>query len=135
VLAAIYLDGGIEPAREFILREILTPELQRMEREGGALPMNDFKSALQETLQGLGLAQPLYVLVREAGPEHSKTFTVEARLNTKNGEGPAEFVGRAEGSTKKTAEQDAARQLLSYLASRPQSAGAKLSRGPRPPDK
>src|ERR1700688_112581 len=135
VLAAIYLDGGMEPARQFILREILAPELQRMEREGGALPINDFKSALQETLQGLGLAQPLYVLVREAGPEHSKTFTVEARLNTKNGEGPAEFVGRAEGSTKKTAEQDAARQLLSYLASRPQSAGAKLSRGPRPPDK
>src|ERR1700721_1507495 len=128
VIAAIYLDGGMEPARQFILREILAPELQRMEREGGTLPMNDFKSALQETLQGLGLAQPLYVLVQEAGPEHNKTFTVEARLNAKNG-GTAEFVGRAQGSTKKTAEQDAARQLLSYLASRPQSGGAKLTRG------
>jgi len=134
VLAAIYLDGGMEPVRQFILREILAPELQRMEREGGTLPMNDFKSALQETLQGLGLAQPLYVLVQEAGPEHNKTFTVEARLKAKN-EGQAEFVGRAQGSTKKTAEQDAARQLLSYLASRPQSAGAKLTRGPRSPDK
>src|ERR1700677_3085454 len=67
ILAAIYLDGGMEPAREFILREILAPELERMEREGGALPMNDFKSALQETLQGLGLAQPSYVLVEETG--------------------------------------------------------------------
>jgi ribonuclease-3 len=134
VLAAIYLDGGMEPARGFILREILGPELERMEREGGTLPMTDFKSALQEALQGLGMAQPSYVLVREAGPEHRKTFTVEVRLNAKNGEGRTEFVGRAQGSTKKTAEQDAARQLLSYLASRPQSAGVKAARGSRSPD-
>lgn len=119
ILAAIYLDGGLQPAREFVLREILTPELERMEREGGALPLTDFKSALQETLQGLGIAQPSYVLVDEAGPEHNKTFTVEVRLNAKDGKGSAEFVGRAQGSTKKTAEQDAARQLLAYLASRP----------------
>ena len=131
VLAAMYLDGGMEPTREFILREILAPEIENMEREGGALPMTDFKSALQETLQGLGMPQPSYVLVQEAGPEHSKTFTVEARLNARNGEGGNEFVGRAQGSTKKTAEQDAARQLLSYLASRPQSAGAKLARNSR----
>jgi ribonuclease-3 len=135
ILAAIYLDGGMEPAREFIVREILAPELERMEREGGTLPMTDFKSALQETLQGLGMAQPSYVLVQEAGPEHRKTFTVEVRLNTKNGEGRAEFVGRAQGSTKKTAEQDAARQLLAYLASRPQSAGARLARGSRSAEK
>jgi ribonuclease-3 len=101
----------------------LRPELERMEREGGSLPMTDFKSALQETLQGLGMPQPSYVLVQEAGPEHSKTFTVEVRLNGENGKGGAEFVGRAQGSTKKTAEQDAARQLLSYLASRPQAGG------------
>jgi ribonuclease-3 len=118
------------PVREFILREILAPELERMEREGGTLPMNDFKSALQETLQGLGMAQPSYVLVEEAGPEHRKTFTVEVRLHAMKGEG-AEFVGRAQGSTKKMAEQDAARQLLSYLASRPQSAGTRLARGVR----
>src|SRR6202040_2721656 len=84
VLAAVYLDGGMEPAREIICREILLPELERMEREGGTLPMTDFKSALQETLQGLGLAQPSYVLVQEEGPEHNKTFTVEVRLKTKN---------------------------------------------------
>jgi ribonuclease III len=133
ILAAIYLDGGMPPVREFILREILAPELERMERDGGTLPMNDFKSALQETLQGLGMAQPSYVLVEEAGPEHRKTFTVEVRLHGK-GDGGAEFIGRAQGSTKKTAEQDAARQLLSYLASRPQSAGAKLARGVRSPE-
>jgi ribonuclease III len=135
IIAAIYLDGGMDPAREFICREILGPELERMEREGGTLPMTDFKSALQETLQGLGLTQPAYMLVQEAGPEHSKTFTVEVRLNAKNGEGQPEFVARAQGSTKKTAEQDAAKQLLAYLASRPQSAGGKLVRELRAAEK
>ena len=81
------------------------------------------------------MAQPSYVLVEEAGPEHRKTFTVEVRLNAKNGEGRAEFVGRAQGSTKKAAEQDAARQSLAYLASRPQSAGARPSRGSRSAEK
>jgi ribonuclease III len=135
VLAAMYLDGGMQPVREFILREILVPELESMERGGGVLPMTDFKSALQETLQGLGMAQPAYVLVEEAGPEHNKIFTVEARLNSKNGESGMEFVGRAQGSTKKMAEQDAARQLLAYLAARPQSAGVKSARGLRPAEK
>jgi dsRNA-specific ribonuclease len=73
--------------------------------------------------------------VQEAGPEHRKTFTVEVRLSAKKGEGEAEFVGRAEGSTKKTAEQDAARQLLSYLASRPHPMEARLARGPRSAEK
>jgi dsRNA-specific ribonuclease len=74
------------------------------------------------------------VLVEEAGPEHSKTFTVEARLHTKNGKS-AEFVGRAQGSTKKTAEQDAARQLLTFLASRPKAADTKGARASSPADK
>jgi ribonuclease-3 len=129
ILAAIYLDGGLEAARAFILREILSPELERMEREGGALPLTDFKSALQETLQGLGIAQPSYLLVDEAGPEHSKTFTVEVRLNTKDGKNGGEFVGRAQGSTKKAAEQDAARQVLTHLASRANGAGEKPAPG------
>ena len=117
ILAAVYLDGGLEAARQFVVRYIVAPELERMEREGGALPLTDFKSALQEALQGLGMPQPSYVLVQEAGPEHSKIFTVEARLNAVDGRRPAEFVGRAQGSTKKNAEQDAARQVLTYLAS------------------
>jgi ribonuclease-3 len=129
VLAAIYLDGGFEVARDFIQRHVLAPELEGMEREGGTLPLTDFKSALQETVQGLGMPQPAYVLVEEAGPEHSKTFTVEARLSARNGKTP-EFVGRAKGSTKKTAEQDAARQLLSYLASKPGGAAHSESSPP-----
>lgn len=124
ILAAIYLDGGLEVAREFVRRSVIEPELARMESEGGTLPVTDFKSALQEMVQSLGLPQPLYVLVEQAGPEHSKTFTVEARLHPKNNPG-AEFVGRAQGTTKKTAEQDAARQVLTFLASRPRAADAK----------
>ena len=118
ILAAIYLDGGLEVAHEFVVRNVIAPELERMERGGGTLPVTDFKSALQEAVQSLGLPQPAYVMVEESGPEHSKTFTVEARLNMKGGK-DAEFIGRAQGSTKKTAEQDAARQLLTFLASRP----------------
>ncbi len=125
ILAAIYLDGGLEAAREFILREILSPELERMERQGGTLPVTDFKSALQETLQGLGMPQPSYLLVEEAGPEHSKTFTVEVRLGVRDGQIGRDFVGRAQGSTKKAAEQDAAQQLLAYLSANPNLAGAK----------
>ncbi len=131
VIAAMYLDGGMEPARGFIVREILIPELENMERGGGALPLTDFKSALQETLQRLGLPQPSYVLVEEAGPEHNKIFTVEARLNPRNGERGTEFVGRAQGSTKKTAEQDAARQVLAYLNARLQTAETKSARALR----
>ena len=121
ILAAIYLDGGFEVARDFVVRHVIEPELAHMQREGGTLPVTDFKSALQEAVQGLGLPQPAYVLVEESGPEHSKTFTVEARLNTRSSKEP-ELVGRAKGSTKKTAEQDAARQLLTFLASRSKAA-------------
>jgi ribonuclease-3 len=77
----------------------------------------DFKSALQESLQAMGRLQASYVLVKETGPEHNKTFTVEARLHGLAGKGKVEFTGRAEGSTKKRAEQDAARQVLDYLSS------------------
>ena len=125
----------MEVARAFVLRNVIAPELERMERGGGTLPVTDFKSALQEAVQSLGLPQPAYVLVEQAGPEHSKTFTVEARLHSKNSK-EAEFVGRAQGSTKKTAEQDAARQLLTFLATRPKAVETKaVARAFHPVDK
>ena len=137
ILAAIYLDGGLEVAREFVMRNVIAPELERMERGGGTLPITDFKSALQEAVQAgasPGSAPPAYVLVEEAGPEHSKTFTVEARLLTRDHKEP-EFVGRAQGSTKKTAEQDAARQLLTFLASRPKAGEGKAPAAGHPVDR
>jgi len=115
VLAAVYLDGGMDCARRLILQSIVLPELERMNPQSGGMPVVDFKSALQETLQATGRPQPSYVLVKEVGPEHSKTFTVEARLLGPRNSEKAEFVGRAEGSTKKRAEQEAARQLLEHL--------------------
>ncbi len=125
VLGALYLDGGLEIARSFVLQLIVTPEL---ERNGNSLPVTDYKSALQEKLQAKGGPQPTYVLVKEHGPDHSKTFTVEVRLRGADQNGRAAFVGRADGSTKKNAEQDAARQALEYLASVPEEASAQLLR-------
>ena len=116
VLAAIYLDGGLEAAREFVQRQVLHP-LDTMEGAGSKLPVTDFKSTLQETLQAAGRRQPLYVLVKQEGPEHKKTFTVEARLIETDSATRVAFVGRAEGTTKKRAEQEAARQVLDHLAS------------------
>jgi ribonuclease III len=125
VLGAIYLDGGMESARRFVLQQIVTPEL---ERNGSRLPVTDYKSALQEKLQAGGRPQPNYVLVKEQGPDHSKTFTVEARLQSPGQNGKAAFVSRAEGSTKKNAEQDAARQALEYLASIPEEVNSQPQR-------
>ena len=113
ILAALYLDGGWPVARDFILRAIVEPELAQMNLETSAIPVMDFKSALQEALQARGEPQPVYALVKEEGPEHKKTFTVEVRLPE-----PAmgQFVSRAQGATKKRAEQEAARQALEHLA-------------------
>jgi ribonuclease III len=113
ILAALYLDGGWSPARDFIARVILEPELARMQLETSAIPVMDFKSALQEALQASGKPQPVYVLVKEEGPEHKKTFTVEVRLAEPS---MVQIVGRAEGATKKRAEQEAARQVLEHLS-------------------
>jgi ribonuclease III len=116
VLAAIYLDGGLEAAREFVQRRVLHAAL---DLEGPGLPVTDFKSALQELMQAAGRRQPVYVLVKQEGPEHKKTFTVEARLTESESPAGIAFVGRAEGTTKKRAEQEAARQVLDHLASSP----------------
>lgn len=129
VLAALYLDGGLEVARKFILQNVLVPELERMNPASGGVPVMDFKSALQETLQATG-RQASYVLVKEAGPEHNKTFTVEVRLSSA-AQPKVEFIGRAEGTTKKKAEQDAARQVLEYLATLPAIAVDKASQKPQ----
>jgi ribonuclease III len=131
VLAAIYLDGGLEAARRFVLQSIVTPELDRIASNGSTLPVTDYKSALQEKLQATGRPQPSYVLVKERGPEHSKTFTVEVRLQPLDPEGKAEFVGRADGSTKKNAEQDAAHQVLEYLATVPAESNGRSKRNER----
>ena len=127
ILAALYLDGGWIVARDFILRTIVDPELAHMKLETSAMPVMDFKSALQEKLQATARKQPVYALVKEEGPEHKKTFTVEVKVPAIDKE---EIVVRAQGTTKKRAEQDAARQVLEYLTRLPEGAGLVAGKGP-----
>ena len=122
VIGAVFLDAGLEPARELVLRRIVLPELEEFVSTGRAAKVTDYKSALQETLQAIARPQPAYELVKESGPEHQKTFTIEARLISPLS-GQVEFIGRAQGATKKTAEQEAARQVLEHLASLPPNNG------------
>lgn len=106
LIAAVYLDGGIEAARDLIHQQILLEFVS-----GGAdaeARVNDFKSALQERTQRMALPQPRYSIVGEAGPEHSKTFTVEVRVGK-------DIACRADGLSKKAAGQKAARLVLEEL--------------------
>jgi len=109
LIAALYLDGGIEATREFVNRWIMGDgDGQVFDGEILGAPIVDFKSALQELAQARKLPQPRYVIVKERGPEHSKTFTIEVRVGR-------EWVGQAEGLSKKSAAQNAAREVLYRL--------------------
>jgi len=105
VIAALYLDGGIEPARRFIVQHVMGGAEPLSE----AAPITDYKSELQELAQSLKLPQPRYSIVEEHGPEHAKMFLVEARVGR-------DWVSRAEGMSKKSAGQKAAREILRLLA-------------------
>ncbi len=123
VLAALYLDAGLEKSREFVVHRVVEPALERLERETGAgLAPTDHKSALQEFLQAQGRPQPRYVLVEEAGPDHRKTFTVEVRIQS--AERGAGTAFQAEGPSKKAAEQRAARMALEHLWAATEKAAA-----------
>lgn len=116
LLAALYLDSGIDFVREFILKVIVEPEVKRLKKESvDGFPVTDYKSALQEVAHSMSRPQPTYVLVSEQGPEHQKLFTVEARVQSPTAHGKIEYVGRGQGPTKKKAEQDAARQAIEFL--------------------
>jgi ribonuclease-3 len=120
VIAAIYLDGGIAPARDFIHRQIIEPAaadmvnvLQSSEPFSGAV--GDYKSALQERLQAAGAGQPRYLLTDQSGPDHRKNFRIEVRVA--DAAGGAIKLAEAEGTTKKQAQQEAARRALASLLS------------------
>jgi len=115
VLAAVYLDGGIEAARQLILDRVLNPELERLNVDNEGWLVTDYKSALQELIQANSRQHLSYTIVGEEGPEHRKSFTVEVRLLDAGSPGKAIYVRRAVGPTKKKAEQDAARQILEHL--------------------
>lgn len=104
LIAALYLDAGLEPARVFVVQHIVGEAHAPDEGE----QLTDYKSALQEMAQALKLPQPRYSIIEERGPEHAKTFLVEVRVGR-------EWVSHAEGLSKKAAGQKAAQQILEQL--------------------
>ena len=99
MIAAVYLDGGFEAAQRLVAAQFA------VDLGAADEPADDAKSRLQELLQGQGRPRPQYAVVAEEGPSHSRRFRVECRLD--DGQ-----VTTGEGSTKKAAEQEAARDAL-----------------------
>ena len=104
VIAAIYLDGGIEPAAALVHRMLLDGAAEERFVE----QRRDYKTALQELVQRTPNHALRYCLVGESGPDHAKTFTVDVLLG-------AEVVGTGSGRSKKEAEQNAACAALKQL--------------------
>ncbi|MBR3974758.1 MAG: ribonuclease III [Clostridia bacterium] len=101
LIAAIYLDGGIDEARKFVLRFVSNTEKDANE-------VTDYKTTLQEVIQKNPEENLSYELVAQSGPAHMKTFTVEVRLNSN-------CIGVGEGHSKKKAEQAAAKEALQLM--------------------
>lgn len=103
VIAAIYLDGGMESVSPYILSfipEDITPK--------GAASFHDYKTSLQEIIQKNPEEKIVYHLKSESGPDHDKHFTVQVLLNNN-------VIGEGVGKSKKTAEQAAAKEALSLM--------------------
>jgi ribonuclease-3 len=107
VLGAVYLDGGLDAARGVVERGVLSLAAEREEAD----EFKNFKALLQEFAQAEGLPQPMYVTVATDGPEHEKTFVVEARIGPMND-------AQGSGPTKKAASQIAARLLYEQLTAK-----------------
>jgi ribonuclease III len=120
VIAAIYFDGGMEAARTFIEDQIIEPAMPDLHlalRAGNTFSgaIGDHKSALQEYLQATGAGQPEYVLTAQTGPDHQKRFRVQVRVA--DGIGGSKALAESEGTTKKQAQQEAARVAIEKLLS------------------
>ena len=109
ILGAVYLDQGLEAAREFVNRH-MSDELAEMNRDGP--PPENPKSRLQELLQGQGRPTPTYRLAHREGPDHNPVFSVEAVVGD-------EVIGVGRGGKKSEAERAAAETALAQLSSAP----------------
>ena len=103
-IGAMYIDGGMEVAEQFIRKFILEPSLS----EGTHLQDDNFKSQLLELLQGMKIEMPRYAVIDESGPEHDRVFTVAVMVNQR-------VIGEGRGKSKKAAEQDAAKNALKII--------------------
>ena len=102
VVGAIYLDGGYENVKRFVLN---TFEKELQDAREGKFINKDFKSTLQEELQAAGIHEIKYILEKEEGPDHDKTFTVRLEVR-------GQTAGHGTGKSKKSAEQSAAKYAL-----------------------
>ena len=103
LIAAVYLDGGMEQAEKFILSFI--DEVMKSQGKGD---FSDYKTVLQEIIQQNPEEKIEYALIDEQGPDHDKTFLVEVRLNSV-------CIGKGEGRSKKQAEQIAAKEAIELM--------------------
>lgn len=103
VLAAIYIDGGMESAKKHVLR-FIKEELKNHTSQA----VKDYKTVLQEIIQKNPEEKITYVMISESGPEHQKEFEFEVRLNSNT-------IGKGKGRSKKQAEQMAAKQALELM--------------------
>lgn len=103
LIAAIYIDGGIEPASKHILNFVI-PAIKNSKTKKN----KDYKTTLQEIVQQNPGEKLEYVLVAESGPDHNKHFVVEVHLNSN-------VIGKGGGRSKKEAEQQAAREALELM--------------------
>lgn len=103
LIAAIYIDGGIEPATKHILNFVI-PAIKNSQKKR----MKDYKTTLQEIIQKNPGEKLEYVLVSESGPDHNKHFVFEVHLNSN-------VIGKGGGRSKKEAEQQAAREALELM--------------------
>ncbi|MBQ8288793.1 MAG: ribonuclease III [Clostridia bacterium] len=104
LIAAIYLDSGLENAQTFVLR-FAVPHIEHLLSEQIT---EDYKTALQQIVQQEQGEKLEYILIAEEGPPHQRTFTMEARLNSN-------VIGRGVGSSKREAEQRAAKEALTLF--------------------
>ena len=116
LIAALYQDAGIDKAREFVTGHVVGDPGADMEFSASdpAGTFTDYKSALQELALARKLHLPRYVILKEDGPEHSKTFTIEVRVGK-------DLTAKADGYSKKNAAQNAARIVLERLAAESKS--------------
>lgn len=101
VIAAIYIDAGLEEAKKFII-DNLKDAIEEASKNVGK---KDYKTVLQEQLQKHGAVKIEYKIIEEKGPDHDKTFVAEVSCNDK-------YLATGTGNTKKQAEMEAARQAL-----------------------
>lgn len=103
LIAAIFLDGGYESARDFIMN-FIPDEIKNIHKK----PIKDYKTTLQEIVQKNPGERLEYRLIGESGPDHDKHFVSEVLLNSNS-------IGRGGGKSKKEAEQQAAREALELM--------------------